>query len=277
MNRALPANDKGHRAIARAPRLWYPSCMIIFPAIDLKDGRCVRLVRGEAGRETVFSTDPLEVAAGFRAAGAEHLHMVDLDGAFEGEPRHLGVVAEVVRETGMKVEVGGGIRTRDTVLRYLNAGVDRVIIGTRALESPEWLEKLCAEFPGRIAAGVDARDDKVAVRGWVETSSITALELAGRLSGMPLRAVIFTDISVDGTLEGPAVESTRAFAERVRLPVVASGGVGDISHVRALAQLPIEGIIIGRALYTGAVSLAEALTVASRSSCLSDGSVGSDQ
>ncbi len=222
----------------------------------------MRLVQGEASRTTVFSTDPLEVAAGFREAGAEYLHMVDLDGAFEGEPRHLGIVAEVARETGLKVEVGGGIRTRDTVLRYLNAGVDRVIIGTRALESPDWLAKLCEEFPGQIAAGVDARDGKVAVRGWVELSQMTALELADRLKGMPLRAVIFTDISVDGTLQGPAIESTRAFAERVKLPVVASGGVGNIEHVRALAQLPIEGIIIGRALYTGAVALAEALEAA---------------
>ncbi len=221
----------------------------------------MRLVQGEASRETVFSTDPLEVAAGFREAGAEHLHMVDLDGAFEGEPRHLGIVAEVARETGLKVEIGGGIRTRDTVLRYLNAGVDRVIIGTRALESPDWLAKLCEEFPGRIAAGVDVRDGKVAVRGWVEVSQMTALDLADRLKGIALRAVIFTDISVDGTLAGPAVESTRAFAERVKHPVVASGGVGSLEHVRALAQLPIEGIIIGRALYTGAVALREALEV----------------
>jgi len=224
----------------------------------------VRLVQGEASRETVFSTDPLDVAAKFRDAGAEHLHMVDLDGAFEGEPRHLGIVAEVARETGLKVEVGGGIRTRDTVLRYLNAGVERVIIGTRALESPDWLAKLCEEFPGQIAAGVDARDGKVAVRGWVELSQMTALDLADRLKGIALRAVVFTDISVDGTLQGPAIESTRAFAERVKLPVVASGGVGSIEHVRALAQLPIEGIIIGRALYTGAVTLAEALAVIGR-------------
>lgn len=247
--------------------------MIIYPAIDLKDGRCVRLLRGEAARETVFSTDPVEVAAGFREAGAEYLHMVDLNGAFEGEPFHLGVVAEVVRETGLKVEIGGGIRTRDTVLRFLNAGVDRVIIGTRALESPDWLARLCEEFPGRIAAGVDARDGKVAVRGWVETSQMTALELADRLRGIALRAVIFTDISVDGTLQGPAIESTSAFAVRVKHPVVASGGVGNIEHVRALAQLPIEGIIIGRALYTGAVALAEALEVARRGSVRSVGSV----
>lgn len=235
--------------------------MLILPAIDLKGGSAVRLVRGEADQATVFSNDPVEVALRWRNAGAQYLHVVDLDGAFEGEPRHFGAVAQIARESGLPVEIGGGIRSRDTVMRYLNAGIDRVIIGTRALESPDWLAKLCDEFPGRIAAGVDARDGKVAVRGWVETSELTALDLAARLKGMNLRAVIFTDISRDGTLAGPAVESTRLFAEAVGRPVIASGGVGKIEDVRALAELPIDGIIIGRALYTGAVSLEEALKV----------------
>ena len=233
--------------------------MLIIPAIDLKDGCCVRLVRGDAAQGTVFSNDPVEVALRWRNEGAQYLHVVDLDGAFEGEPVQFGMVVQIARESGLPIEVGGGIRTRDTVLRYLNAGLDRVVIGTRALESPEWLAKLCEEFPGRIAAGVDARGGRVAVRGWVETSEMTALELARRLSGIPLRAVIFTDISADGTLAGPAIESTRAFAETVRLPVIASGGVGSIEHVRQLARLPVEGAIIGRALYTGAVSLPEAI------------------
>ena len=236
--------------------------MLILPAIDLKDGRCVRLLRGEASQATVYSEDPVEVAVRWQEAGAEYLHVVDLDGAFEGEPRHFGVVAAIVRETGLKVEVGGGIRHRDVVARYLNAGVDRVIIGTRALESPDWLARLCEDFPGHIAAGVDARDGRVAVRGWVELSEMTALDLADRLKEMALRAVIFTDISRDGTLQGPSIESTRAFAERLGLPVIASGGVGAIEHVRALAQLPVDGIIIGKALYAGNVDLAEAIAVA---------------
>ena len=236
--------------------------MLIIPAIDLKEGYCVRLLRGEAGQETVYSTDPIEVAVRWREQGAEHLHVVDLDGAFEGEPRHFGTVAQIARESGLPVEVGGGIRTRDAVERYLNAGVDRVIIGTRAVESPEWLAQLCEDFPSRIAAGVDARDGRVAVRGWVEVSEVTALDLAARLGRMNLRAVIFTDISKDGTLEGPALASTRAFAEKIRLPVIASGGVGSLEDVRCLSALPIEGIIIGRALYTGAVSLPEAIAVA---------------
>ena len=222
----------------------------------------MRLVRGEADRETVFASDPVEVALRWRDQGAEYLHIVDLDGAFEGEPRHLGTVAQIARETGLPLEIGGGIRTRDTIQRYLNAGVDRVIIGTRALESPEWLAELCDEFSGRIAAGVDARDGRVAVRGWVEVSEITALDLARRLKGMRLRAVIFTDISKDGTLEGPAVEATRALAQEIGLPVIASGGVGTIAHVKALATLPVEGIIIGRALYSGTISLPDAIACA---------------
>ena len=235
--------------------------MKILPAIDLKEGRCVRLLRGKADQETVFSSDPIEVALRWRDEGGEYLHVVDLDGAFEGEPRHFGTVAQIARETAMPVEVGGGIRNRDTVERYLNAGVDRVIIGTRALESPEWLAELADEFPGRIAAGVDASEGLVAVRGWVEVSHITTHALASKLKGMKLAAVIFTDISKDGTLEGPAVESTRAFAEAVGLPVIASGGVGSIEDIRRLSSLPIEGIIVGRAIYTGAVLLPEAVRV----------------
>jgi phosphoribosylformimino-5-aminoimidazole carboxamide ribotide isomerase len=236
--------------------------MLILPAIDLKGGRAVRLIQGEAAKETVFSHDPVEVALRWKEAGAEYLHVVDLDGAFEGEPMHFGTVAQIARESELPVEIGGGIRSRDTVERYLHAGIDRVIIGTRALESPEWLGRLCEEFPARVAAGVDARDGKVAVRGWVETSEITALDMAARLSEMPVRAVVFTDISRDGMLQGPAVESTRAFAETVKRPVIASGGVGSLEDVRALRQLPIEGIIIGRALYTGAVDLREAIEAA---------------
>ena len=236
--------------------------MLILPAIDLKDGCAVRLVRGEAAQGTVFSSDPVEVALRWRNEGAEYLHVVDLDGAFEGEPAQFGMVVQIARESGLPVEVGGGIRTHDTVARYLNAGLDRVIIGTRALESPEWLAKLCEEFPNRIAAGVDARGGRVAVRGWVETSEMTALDLARRLSGIPLRAVIFTDISVDGTLAGPAIESTRVFAETIRLPVIASGGIGAIEHIRQVAQLPVEGAIVGRALYAGTLSLTEAIAAA---------------
>ena len=238
--------------------------MLILPAIDLKNGRCVRLIQGEATKETIFSEDPLDIAFRWRKEGAEYLHIVDLDGAFEGEPRHFSAVAEIARETGLPVEVGGGIRTRDTIQRYVNAGADRVIVGTRALESPDWLEAVCNEFPGRIAAGVDARDGMVAIRGWVDVSQVTALDLARRLSLMKLAAVIFTDISKDGTLQGPAVESTRRFAEAVGLPVIASGGVGSIEDVHALSQLPIHGIIIGRALYTGDVALPGAIRVARR-------------
>ena len=236
--------------------------MMILPAIDLRRGRCVRLLRGEADKETVFAEDPVEVALRWKQDGAEYLHVVDLDGAFEGEPHHFDTVTRIVSETGLPVEVGGGIRTRDAIERYVAAGIDRVVIGTKALESPEWLESLCDEFPGRIAAGVDAREGRVAVRGWVEVSEVTAIVMAERLSGMKLGAVIYTDISRDGTLEGPSVENTRAFAEACHRPVIASGGVGSIEHVKQLTELPVAGIIIGRALYTGSVSLPEAIRIA---------------
>ena len=236
--------------------------MLILPAIDLKGGRCVRLLRGEADQETVFSDDPVEVALKWRDQGAEYLHVVDLDGAFEGEPAHFDIVARIAKEACLPLEIGGGIRNRETIIRYLETGVDRVIIGTRALESPEWLATLADEFPKRIAAGVDARDGRVAVHGWVRVSQVTALELADRIKGMQLSAVIFTDISRDGTLEGPSLQSTRAFAEAVQLPVIASGGVGRIDHVSALLRLPIAGIIIGRALYNGNVSLPRAIQLA---------------
>jgi len=236
--------------------------MLILPAIDLKGGRCVRLLRGEADKETVFADDPVQVALKWRDQGAEYLHVVDLDGAFTGEPVHFDIVARIAKEAALPLEIGGGIRTRESIIRYLEAGVDRVIIGTRALESPEWLAALADEFPGRIAAGVDAREGRVAVRGWVQVSEITALELADRIKGMQLSAVIFTDISRDGTLEGPSIQSTRAFAEAVQLPVIASGGVGSIDDVSALLGLPIAGIIIGRALYSGNISLPRAIQLA---------------
>lgn len=236
--------------------------MLILPAIDLKDGRCVRLLRGAADQETVFSEHPVAMARKWRDLGAQYLHIVDLDGAFHGAPKHLDIVAAIVRETCLPVQIGGGIRQRDTILRYLDAGVDRVIIGTKALESPAWLAALCEELPGRIAAGVDARDGRVAVRGWVETTEITALQLAAQLKPMQLGAVIFTDISRDGTLEGPSVESTRAFAQALGRPVIASGGIGALDQIRALAALPLAGIVIGRALYSNAFTLPEALAAA---------------
>jgi len=236
--------------------------MLVLPAIDLRGGRCVRLLQGRADRETVFGEDPLRTARMWAEGGAEMLHVVDLDGAFGGKPAHRDVILRMARGLDIPLQVGGGIRDDETAAAYLEGGVERVIIGTRALRDPDGLAALCARYPGRICAGVDAKGGRVAVSGWVEESETAALELAARLGGMGLRAVIYTDISRDGTLEGPNIEATRAFAEACDAPVIASGGIGSLDDVRAVATLPVEGMIIGRALYSGAVPLAEAIAAA---------------
>ena len=236
--------------------------MIIIPAVDLRGGKCVRLIQGRADQETVFGDDPLAMAKRWEAEGARFLHMVDLDGAFEGKPVNDEIVSRAAQELDIPVEVGGGIRTREHVAAYLENGVNRVIIGTRALESPEWVESLCEEFPDGIAVGIDAKNGMVATRGWTDVSEVSALDLADRMAGMPLSAVIFTDISKDGMMTGPNLASTRAMAERLSVPVIASGGISTLEDVRAVAGLPVEGMIIGKALYTGAILLPEAIRAA---------------
>ena len=233
--------------------------MEILPAIDLKGGRCVRLLQGRADQETVYSDDPIATARHWVALGAERLHIVDLDGAFEGEPRHLDIAIRIAGEAGCKVELGGGIRTDETVAKALEGGIERVVVGTRALSSPGWLRDLARRWPGRIVAGIDARDGKVAVKGWTEVSEIDAIELGRQVAGFGVRAIIFTDIATDGMLTGPNIAAMRAMAEAVDVPVIASGGVSSIGDIRALAELPIEGIITGKALYDGRLDLAEAI------------------
>ncbi len=236
--------------------------MIILPAVDMRDGRCVRLLRGDYDRETIYGDSPGEMARRWVDMGAEYLHLVDLDGARDGAATQKDLVKEIARAVSIPVEIGGGIRERETIAEYVESGVERVIVGTRALEDPDWLATMCAEFPGRIVCGVDARDGKVAVRGWQSDSDVEALAFVEqRLNGIGLRAVIFTDIATDGTLAGPNIESTRAFCECSDAPVIASGGIGSIEHVSAVAALPVEGVIIGRALYTGDVDLPEAIGV----------------
>ena len=236
--------------------------MLIIPAIDLRRGKCVRLLRGEPDKETVYFDNPGDVARHWEQLGAAFLHVVDLDGAFEGRPAQMELVKRIAQSVAVPVEIGGGIRDWDTVNAYLQTGLNRVILGTKALQSVEWLAELCRAYPGRIVAGVDATGGMVAVKGWLEVSEITTLDLAAKLRGIGLRAAIFTDISRDGTLEGPNLEATREFAERIEAPVIASGGIGNLDHVRALARLPIEGMIIGRALYSNAVSLPDAIAAA---------------
>jgi len=236
--------------------------MLIIPAIDIKNGQAVRLRQGRAEDETVYGADPVAMACRWQAEGGQYLHVVDLDGAFEGRPVNAGLIRKIVSEVTIPVEVGGGIRTYKDVEDYLEAGVDRVIIGTRAVESPFWLRVLCDRFPKRVAVGVDARDGKVAVKGWKLTTEMTAVELIGHLENYGIAALIYTDISKDGMLAGPNFESIAAVQEQTKIPLVASGGVSKIEHVKRLAQMGVYAAIIGKALYTGDIALAAAIEAA---------------
>jgi phosphoribosylformimino-5-aminoimidazole carboxamide ribotide isomerase len=238
--------------------------MIIFPAIDLKGGQCVRLAEGDMNRATVYADDPAAQAALFRAAGATHLHVVDLDGAFAGDSRNAdGVKAAISGFAGGQVQVGGGIRTAAHVEAWLGAGVWRVVMGTAALDNPDLVRGLAADHPGRIVVAVDARDGMVATRGWADVSTLPVADLARRFEDAGVAAVLFTDVGRDGMLKGVNVEATVALAAATALPVIASGGVASIADIHALVGKPgIEGVITGRALYDGRLDLAEAIAVA---------------
>jgi len=235
---------------------------MVIPAVDIRGGRCVRLREGRADAETVYFDDPLEAARLWASAGARLIHVVDLDGAFEGQPVNFGLVAEIAQALDVPVEVGGGVRSEETVERYLGAGVERVVIGTQALREPGWFAALCRRFPGRVVAGVDARGGKVAVEGWAETSQVDAIEFARRLDEARPRAIIFTDVATDGTMKGPNLRALERLLEAVATPVVASGGIASLEDVRRVAALGAEGMIIGKALFDGAFSLAEAIAAA---------------
>lgn len=236
--------------------------MELWPAIDLRGGKCVRLLQGDYDRETVFGDDPVEMVRRFVAGGAQRLHLVDLDGAKAGSPVQADLVARMVAAAGIPCQLGGGIRSRETAAAYLAAGVQRVVLGSAAIEHPDLLESLATDFPGRIVLGLDARDGRVAVRGWLETSGVTAIDVARRHAALPLAGIVATDIAKDGTLEGPNLDGLRALIDAVPLPVVASGGVGTAADIRRVAAIGAAGCIVGRALYAGAVTLAEALAAA---------------
>jgi phosphoribosylformimino-5-aminoimidazole carboxamide ribotide isomerase len=234
----------------------------LWPAIDLRGGKCVRLRQGDYGQETVFGDDPVAMARDFVAAGARRLHIVDLDGARDGVPTQAGLVARMVTAAGVPCQLGGGIRSRDAVAAYLDAGVARVVVGSLAIERPELLEAVATEFPDRIVLGLDARDGRVAVRGWLETSAVTAVDVARRHAELPLAAVVYTDIARDGMLNGPNLRALADLMAAVTLPVVASGGVANAADIRRVAVAGAAGCIVGRALYAGAVTLDEALAAA---------------
>lgn len=236
--------------------------MELWPAIDLRGGRCVRLIQGDYGRETVFGDDPLAVAEGFVAAGARRLHIVDLDGAKAGGPIQAGLVGRIVRAAGVPCQVGGGIRTLDTARAYADAGVRRLVVGSVAIEQPDLLEALAHEMPGSIVLGLDAREGRVATRGWLETSGLVAADVARRHARLPLAAIVYTDIARDGMLEGPNLESLGDMIAATSLPVVASGGIANADDIARVAAAGAAGCIVGKALYAGAVTLPEALAAA---------------
>jgi len=236
--------------------------MELWPAIDLRDGKCVRLVQGDYARETIFGDDPLEMVRQFVGAGAQRLHIVDLDGAKAGSPLQAALVARMVKVAGVPCQLGGGIRSLQTAKAYRDAGVQRLVVGSVAIEQPELLEQLTEALPDLIVLGLDARDGKVAVRGWLETSELTAIEVARRHEHLPLAAIVYTDISRDGMLSGPNFKALAEMIAAVELPVVASGGVANAADVRQVALSGATGCIVGRALYEGSLTLAEALAAA---------------
>uniref|UniRef100_A0A7C3WLH3 1-(5-phosphoribosyl)-5-[(5-phosphoribosylamino)methylideneamino] imidazole-4-carboxamide isomerase n=1 Tax=Desulfobacca acetoxidans TaxID=60893 RepID=A0A7C3WLH3_9BACT len=239
--------------------------MIIFPAVDIRQGKCVRLKQGRADQETVYGDDPAAMGLRWQEAGASWLHVVDLDGAFRRVPSNLESIRRLRRVVTIPIQLGGGIRTLETIAAYFDLGIDRLILGTAALKDPELVRQACQLYPGRIAIGLDARDGLVAVEGWTEVSSRPALDLAQELAPLQPAAFIYTDITRDGVKTGVNLEATRALAQQVQIPVIASGGVSSLEDLRALKPLAsagVIGVIIGRALYDGSIDLAEAIRLA---------------
>ena len=239
--------------------------LIVFPAIDLKGGQVVRLAEGDMDRATVYGDDPAAQALLFAEAGAGHLHVVDLDGAFAGKAVNAGAVESIVKAFPGHVQLGGGIRNRDAIERWFDLGVSRVVIGTAALENPELVREASADFPGGIVVAVDARDGMVATKGWADVSTVSILDMARRFEDAGVAALLFTDVGRDGLLKGCNIEATVDLARATNIPVIASGGVAGISDIRVLsvhAKDGIEGVITGRALYDGRLDLATALAIA---------------
>jgi phosphoribosylformimino-5-aminoimidazole carboxamide ribotide isomerase len=238
--------------------------MIVIPAIDLKEGKCVRLEQGLMEKDTIFNDHPGAQAREWENQGAELLHIVDLDGAFAGQPKNRGDIEAILKAITIPAQLGGGIRNIATIETYLSLGLSRVIIGTAAQRNPELVREACAKFPGRIVVGIDAKNGMVAVQGWAELTNITAVELAKKFEDFGVAAFIYTDIARDGMLQGPNLEATRALAEAVSIPVIASGGVSslrDIENLMAIESCGVSGVITGKAVYTGAIRLSEAIAL----------------
>jgi len=241
--------------------------VIIYPAIDVRGGQCVRLQQGDYDRQTVFGADPAAMARRWVAEGARALHIVDLDGAREGRPINGESIRAIVQAGGVPCQLGGGLRTEADIALALTWGIERVVIGTRALKAPGWFEEMCRRFPGKIVLGIDARDGKVATEGWLEVSEIGAIELAKKFAHLPLAALVYTDISRDGMLQGANVDAMAQMAGAVTIPVIASGGITTAEDVQQLATRGLAGCIVGRALYEGKLNLTDIISAASRGQC----------
>lgn len=239
--------------------------MIIYPAIDIRGGRCVRLTEGRFDAETVFADDPAEMALKWAGMGAEFLHLVDLDGALAGEGKNVPVIERILQSVNIPVQLGGGIRNLETIEKLLALGVTRLILGSAAVKNPQLVEEACKKYPGHIAVGIDAKNGEVAIEGWGKGSGVAATELAKKMAAYGVETIIYTDISRDGMLSGVNVEATAALARACGVPIIASGGVAsleDIRRVKAVESDGVQGCIIGKAIYTGAVDLKAALALA---------------
>ena len=236
--------------------------MEIWPAIDLRDGKCVRLVQGDFDRQTIYADDPVEVARRWVELGARRLHLVDLDGARDGRTANQDVAQSIVEAVKIPCQLGGGIRDEETITRLLAAGLSRLVIGTRAVRDPDWLGDVCRRFPGQLVVGIDARDGRVATDGWYQVSDLDAVAMAVQLAGEPLAALVYTDIARDGMLQGPNLEAMKRMQQEVSMPVIASGGVTTLDDVQSLADVGMAGCIIGKALYENRLSLPDILETA---------------
>lgn len=241
--------------------------MLIIPAIDIQNGFCVRLKQGKAQTATVYSDDPLETGNRWASLGAERIHIVDLDGAFSGEPKYYDLIQGIATSLSIPVQVGGGIRTIENIDKYLSSGVSTVVLATKVASDPHFLEKACNSHPGKISVGIDAKGGKVMVKGWTQSTEQSAIELAKLVSELGASAIIYTDIDRDGMMLGPNFSAIKELAQGITIPVIASGGVSSLSDIEALIALKpvgVQGIILGKSLYSGAIQLPEALTLARR-------------
>ncbi len=236
--------------------------MLVYPAIDIRDGKCVRLIKGDYTREIIYAAHPVEVALQWLEAGAEILHLVDLDAAKTGLPSNYAAIAEIRRQVDLPLQVGGGIRNQEIIQQYLDLGVQQLVVGTQAVRQPEWFASMAKQFPHRLVAGIDAHAGRVATDGWTQASDRTPVEMAQTMEALPLAGVVYTDIATDGMLQGPNVAAMAEMAAAVRLPIIASGGVTLPDDIRQLVAAGVAGCIVGRTLYEGRMTLEAALAAA---------------